>query len=80
MLDYDVVIEKAEKYEPYAKAVSTVTVGSSDFLTILKLLRQQKQMIDILNGVQLEKSCSYYIVNRQKPCCTHDCFGCTWYV
>ena len=29
---------------------------------------------------QPSKSCSYCIENGKKPCCTHDCDGCTWYV
>lgn len=29
---------------------------------------------------QPSKSCSYYAENGKKPCCTHDCDGCTWYV
>lgn len=26
------------------------------------------------------KSCSYYAENGKKPCCTHDCDECVWYV
>jgi len=29
---------------------------------------------------QPSKSCSYYAENGKKPCCTHDCNWCTWYV
>lgn len=29
---------------------------------------------------QPSKSCSYYAENDKKPCCTHDCYGCMWYV
>lgn len=29
---------------------------------------------------QPSKSCSYYAENGKKPCCTHDCYGCAWYV
>ena len=29
---------------------------------------------------QPSKSCSYYAENGKKPCCTHACDGCTWYV
>ena len=29
---------------------------------------------------QHSKSCSYYAENGKKPCCTHDCDGCVWYV
>ena len=29
---------------------------------------------------QPSKSCSYYTENDKKPCCTHDCDECTWYI
>jgi len=29
---------------------------------------------------QPSKSCSYYAENDKKPCCTHDCDVCMWYV
>lgn len=33
-----------------------------------------------LGEEQPSKGCSYYAENDKKPCCTHDCEGCTWYV
>lgn len=29
---------------------------------------------------QPSKGCSYYAENGNKPCCTHDCDRCVWYV
>ena len=26
------------------------------------------------------KNCSFYTENGKKPCCTHDCDRCMWYV
>ena len=26
------------------------------------------------------RRCSYYEHNKTKPYCTHDCYGCMWYV
>lgn len=36
--------------------------------------------IRALGEEQSSKSCSYYAENGKKPCCTHACYGCTWYV
>ena len=26
------------------------------------------------------KGCTYYEAKNRKPCCTHECDGCVWYV
>lgn len=45
------------------------------------MLREALELaIQALGEEQSSKGCSYYTENGKKPYCTHDCYGCTWYV
>ena len=66
-------LERCDLYEfcvddscPYYREVACLERLRQDALALLK--------------EQPSKSCSYYAENGKKPCCTHDCYGCTWYV
>lgn len=44
-------------------------------------LREALMMaIKALGDEDDSRRCSYYEHNETKPYCTHDCYGCMWYV